>query len=178
MALLHATRGRNEEARGSARAALQALEGLGFRESDPPYPLHLDVVLAALRALDGSPDADEAKTLARTILQMVGERTTDENVRVRWFRAPAQRALAELTGPVEVASPTTDADDGVLPGGLSDREAEMLRMITDGMTNKEIAGALGIGEDEVVRDLATIYAKLGVGSRAGATVYALLEGVA
>jgi DNA-binding NarL/FixJ family response regulator len=65
-----------------------------------------------------------------------------------------------------------------VPETITVRDAEVLRMIVEGMTNREIAEALGIGEDQVVRELAEIYAKLGVGSRAGATVFAMMEGVA
>ena len=168
----------SEEAVPAARAALEALESLGFRESEPPYPLHLDVILAALRILSerGDPSLDDARTVARTVLQMVGERTMDEEVRVRWFRAPVPRELAELAGPVEV-SPTAN-DQPVVPDQISDREAQILRMITDGMTNQEIAQRLQVGEDRMVRELAEIYAKLGVSSRAGATVFAMMEGVA
>jgi DNA-binding CsgD family transcriptional regulator/tetratricopeptide (TPR) repeat protein len=178
MALVLEARGHAEEAAEAAGAALAALETLGFRESQPPYPLHLDVILAALRVLSAhqAPGLERARTVARTVLQMVGERTVDEEVRVRWFRAPVPRALVEITGPVELTE--TPLDQLTVPESVTDREAEILRMIVDGMTNQEMAEALEIDEDQVVRELAEIYAKLGVGSRAGATVFAMLEGVA
>ncbi|HEX2032366.1 MAG TPA: AAA family ATPase [Actinomycetota bacterium] len=177
-ALVLDARADGDGAVAAARAALAALEGLGFRESEPPYPLHLDVILAALQVLSAreGPGLEQARTLARTVLQMVGERTLDEGVRVRWFRAPIPRALVELTGPVDVTPQSQDQPR--VPESITDREAEILRMIVDGMTNQEIAEAMGIEEDRVVRELAEIYAKLGVSSRAGATVFAMMEGVA
>ena len=177
-ALILDARQRTDEAVTAARAALASLEALGFRESEPPYPLHLDVVLAVLRVLAAhdAPGLEDARTVARAVLQMVGERTLDEDVRVRWFRAPIPRQLVELAGPVEV-TPTAE-DLPRVPESLSDRDAEILRMIVEGLTNREIAEALGVGEDHVVRELAEVYAKLGVSSRAGATVFAMLEGVA
>ncbi|MEU4064017.1 LuxR C-terminal-related transcriptional regulator [Streptomyces wedmorensis] len=59
-----------------------------------------------------------------------------------------------------------------LPGGLTAREAEVLRLVAVGGTNRDIAHALVISEHTVGRHLNNIFAKLGVGSRAAATAYA------
>ncbi|MFE1902542.1 LuxR C-terminal-related transcriptional regulator [Streptomyces gardneri] len=59
-----------------------------------------------------------------------------------------------------------------LPGGLTAREAEVLRLVAGGGTNKDIAQTLVISEHTVSRHLNNIFAKLGVGSRAAATAYA------
>lgn len=59
-----------------------------------------------------------------------------------------------------------------LPGGLTAREAEVLRLVASGGTNKDIARSLVISEHTVARHLNNIFAKLGVGSRASATAYA------
>ncbi|MEU3743836.1 MULTISPECIES: LuxR family transcriptional regulator [Streptomyces] len=64
-----------------------------------------------------------------------------------------------------------------LPGGLTAREAEVLRLVAGGGTNKDIAQALVISEHTVSRHLNNIFAKLGVGSRAAATAYAYAHDV-
>ncbi len=64
-----------------------------------------------------------------------------------------------------------------LPGGLTAREAEVLRLVAAGGTNKDIARALVISEHTVARHLNNIFAKLGVGSRAAATAYAYAHGL-
>ncbi|GGV93532.1 hypothetical protein GCM10010230_04540 [Streptomyces narbonensis] len=64
-----------------------------------------------------------------------------------------------------------------LPGGLTAREAEVLRLVAGGGTNKDIAQALVISEHTVSRHLNNIFAKLGVGSRAAATAYAYAHGL-
>ncbi|MFE2554647.1 LuxR C-terminal-related transcriptional regulator [Streptomyces sp. NPDC059352] len=59
-----------------------------------------------------------------------------------------------------------------LPGGLTAREAEVLRLVAAGGTNRDIAQALVISEHTVSRHLNNIFAKLDVGSRSAATAYA------
>ena len=56
--------------------------------------------------------------------------------------------------------------------GLSEREIEVLRLVSAGKTNRAIAAELFISDHTVRRHLQNIFAKLGVSSRAGATAYA------
>ena len=65
-----------------------------------------------------------------------------------------------------------------LPGGLTEREVEVLRLVAVGKTNREIARDLTLSEKTVARHLSNIFAKLGVPSRAAATAFALREGLA
>jgi ATP/maltotriose-dependent transcriptional regulator MalT len=59
-----------------------------------------------------------------------------------------------------------------LPGGLTAREAEVLRLVAAGKTNRDIAVELVISEHTVARHLQNMFAKLGVTSRSGATAFA------
>ncbi|MBV7336772.1 response regulator transcription factor [Chloroflexi bacterium TSY] len=59
-----------------------------------------------------------------------------------------------------------------LPEPLSGRELEVLRLVTRGFTNKEIAEALVIAEGTVRNHVTTILAKLGVTARTQAAVKA------
>ena len=45
----------------------------------------------------------------------------------------------------------------------------MLQLLTQGRTNAEIAAELDLAEDDVVQDLARLFAELGTSSRAEAT---------
>jgi HD-GYP domain-containing protein (c-di-GMP phosphodiesterase class II) len=59
------------------------------------------------------------------------------------------------------------------PAGLTDREVEVLRLITKGLNRRQVAGALFIAEGTVRSHLEHIYTKIGVSSRAAATLFAV-----
>jgi DNA-binding CsgD family transcriptional regulator len=82
-------------------------------------------------------------------------------------RLDAQPSLAEarsLFAEIESASPA---------GLLSPRELEVLTLVADGLTDREVAGQLFISPRTVNQHLRSIYNKLGVNSRAAATRRAL-----
>ncbi len=64
------------------------------------------------------------------------------------------------------------------PGGITDREAELLRLVAAGMTNRAIAKELSVSEKTVERHLSNAFRKLGVSSRAAASVVAVRHGLA
>jgi DNA-binding CsgD family transcriptional regulator len=63
------------------------------------------------------------------------------------------------------------------PGGLTEREVEVVRLVAVGHTNRTIARQLCLSEKTVARHLANVYAKLDVPSRAAATAYAYDHGL-
>jgi DNA-binding CsgD family transcriptional regulator len=64
------------------------------------------------------------------------------------------------------------------PAGLSEREVEVLRLLAAGKSNREIAEALFISPNTVIRHVSNIYAKAGVSSRAEAATFAHRSGLA
>ena len=68
--------------------------------------------------------------------------------------------------------------DAGLPRGLTAREAEVLRLVAAGKTNREIATELVISEHTVARHLQNMFVKLGVSSRSAATAFAYEHGLA
>ena len=69
--------------------------------------------------------------------------------------AVLQQAAAQRTG----ASPP-------LPDGLTRRERETVSLVREGLSNKQIARRLGVGEDTVKKHLQHAFAKLGIHRRA------------
>jgi ATP/maltotriose-dependent transcriptional regulator MalT len=63
------------------------------------------------------------------------------------------------------------------PHGLTQREVEVLRLVSGGSTNKEIAGELVLSERTVERHLSNIFTKLGVSTRSAATSFAYENGL-
>jgi len=64
------------------------------------------------------------------------------------------------------------------PAGLTEREVEVLRLISRGMSNRQVAGDLMISVKTVGRHVENIYTKAGVSTRAAAAMFALQNGLA
>jgi DNA-binding NarL/FixJ family response regulator len=64
-----------------------------------------------------------------------------------------------------------------LPGGLSKREAEVLGLLADGLTNKEVAAALHLSVRTVDTHVSSIYRKVGARHRTEAVAFALANGI-
>jgi NarL family two-component system response regulator LiaR len=63
------------------------------------------------------------------------------------------------------------------PGGLTEREHDVLRLIAEGMNNRDIAEKLFISEKTVKTHVSNILGKLGVADRTQAAIYALQRGL-
>ncbi|MBK5268964.1 MAG: hypothetical protein JJE47_16210 [Acidimicrobiia bacterium] len=64
------------------------------------------------------------------------------------------------------------------PAALTDREVEVLRLLTSGATNRAMAAELILSERTVDRHVSNIFAKIGVSSRSAATAWAFKNGLA
>jgi DNA-binding NarL/FixJ family response regulator len=120
-----------------------------FRELDLPYEAARTRVLVA-RARAAAGDAESAAMDledARRIFEQLGARPD----------------LSKLD--------VLDAR-GAAAGTLTDRECEVLRLVAQGKTNREIGRTLVISEHTVARHVQNIFTKLGLSSRAAATAYA------
>jgi DNA-binding NarL/FixJ family response regulator len=60
--------------------------------------------------------------------------------------------------------------------GLTDREAEILALITQGMSNAEIAGLTFLSPNTVKSYIRTVYRKIGAGSRTQAVLWGVRNG--
>jgi HD-GYP domain-containing protein (c-di-GMP phosphodiesterase class II) len=63
------------------------------------------------------------------------------------------------------------------PGGLSDREVEVVRLVAVGRTNREIGDLLGMSPRTAQKHVMNVYDKLGLESRAGLALYAIEHGL-
>jgi DNA-binding NarL/FixJ family response regulator len=63
-------------------------------------------------------------------------------------------------------------------GGLTERELEVLRLVSRGQSNAEIADELTLSVRTVERHIANLYVKIDARNRADATAHALRHGLA
>ena len=63
------------------------------------------------------------------------------------------------------------------PAGLTEREAEVVGMLARGLQTKQVARALGISVKTADRHIQNAYRKIGVSTRAAATLFAMEHGL-
>jgi ATP/maltotriose-dependent transcriptional regulator MalT len=122
-----------------------------FREVDAPYDEALVRVLLA-EACQKQQDCDTAE------LEMDVACGTFERLGAVWDLARAEGLIRDL-------KPASEDP-------LTKREAEVLKLVATGKTNRDIANELFISEKTVARHLSNIFVKLDLTSRAAATAYA------
>lgn len=132
-----------------------------------------DSVLGALRAgargyITKDASAEDIRSAIATVA--AGEAALDPSVQHHVVSAlsserPAPERDADHHG-------GRAADDGELPDGLTPREAEVLALIADGLTNAEIAERLIVSPMTVKSHINHLFTKAGLRDRAQAVRYA------
>jgi DNA-binding CsgD family transcriptional regulator/tetratricopeptide (TPR) repeat protein len=120
----------------------------------------------------GSPyEAARARVLVASALRELGDQDSAAGE-----LSVARRAFGEVG-----AAPAVDDVNRLLgrtrPGGLSEREVEVLRLVAEGRSNHDIARALVLSQKTVERHLSNIFTKLDVPSRTAAAAYAHEHGL-
>jgi DNA-binding NarL/FixJ family response regulator len=105
-------------------------------------------------------DSSAAAIISSIVAVMSGERVMASAV--------ANRVLEMLTG---TATPKEFYD------GLTNREIEILKLLANGMANKQIAYRLKISEKTVRNHVSNMYEKLGIYDRSQAVLYAVKKGL-
>lgn len=114
---------------------------------------------------------DEAQT--RLLLAAICSRRGDQDGRRLEIDA-ARRLFTELDAAPCLARIALESERAGRRsvGSLSEREAQVLRLLASGKTNRDIGEALFISEKTVARHVSNIFDKLGVSSRTAATAWA------
>ncbi len=146
----------------------ERLDGIGYRGvTASSLPLAARILAVA--------DAYRTKLEARPHRAALTPEAAAEEMRQRvergWLDGDAVRAM--LDGAGYVPSPRRRE----APGGLSQREVEVLRLIARGLSNREMADVLFIAPKTVGHHVQHIYDKLGISTRVGATLFGLRHGL-
>jgi DNA-binding CsgD family transcriptional regulator len=138
---------------GDARAALGALRDAcaKWQDLDAPYEAARtrELVGLACRALGDTDRAQLELDAAAWTFRQLG-------------------AAADLARVEAHSRPAAGHDTGA----LTQREAQVLRLVAAGRSNRAIAVELVLSEKTVARHVSNIFAKLGLSSRSAATAYA------
>lgn len=140
-------------AEGDARSAIGVLRQawIAWRDLEAPYAAARVRVLVGLAARELGDEDSAAMELdaARCVFQQLG----------------AAHDVAQTESLLRSGTLAADST-------LSTRELQVLRLIAEGRTNRQIATTLMISEKTVARHVSNIFVKLGLSTRAAATAYA------
>ncbi len=161
----------------------RALAGLGTAavlKGEPGTAAHLFGVAEAIRAVLGTafnpPEEAEYARGRDAARAALGEKAYQEFFAVGRDLDPALAIAAGLESAGQWQSGDADLAEPP-PLGLTAREVEILRLVAEGLTNAKVAERLYLSPKTVSTHLGSIYGKLGVTSRAGATRAAMEHGI-
>lgn len=134
-------------------------------------------------AVDGLAQAGGAYEAARGRVELAATLARLGDVASARREATAAREVLDRLGAAPEAARAGRLLRGLEPHGGPDpvvtpREREVLGLLAEGLTNREIAARLVLSEHTVHRHLSNILRKLGVPTRAAAAAYAVRSGLA
>jgi DNA-binding CsgD family transcriptional regulator/tetratricopeptide (TPR) repeat protein len=169
-AAAYATCARGEDAGDQMRAAIALFEELG----QPHAPALMRMTLAEHALRDG--DRDDAASLAGDALKAAS------GMGAHWLAREARSFLVRARLPLPDGCDEAPADAVSAleddPFGLTPREREVLAMVAEGATNREIGERLFMAEKTASVHVSRILAKLDVRSRTEAAAVAHRHGLA
>jgi DNA-binding CsgD family transcriptional regulator/tetratricopeptide (TPR) repeat protein len=175
--------GRLHEARqhsASARYLMQGYQPLDFYEAEVHFT-HYQI----LKALQDPAAPAQLEECLAWIMDVADSKVPPEYRRSFLTRNPVNKAVLEAVR--MVAPERLEAPENLAPsaparplserlGGLTEREAQVLRLVAAAMTDREIAGKLRISPATVSKHIANLLAKTSLHNRVELTRWALEHG--
>lgn len=188
MPMLHALAEQSEAAvlfhEGDPQAALVPLRHAWSRwlSLDAPFEAaRCRALLANLcAALGDQESARLEREAARAVFSELGAApalSMLEQTRLEQAGLEPPGPVAPDTRTAQLPASGNDGGHAAGAGPLTARETEVVRLVSAGLSNRDIAAELFISEKTVARHLSNIFTKLGLTSRAAATAYAYRHGL-
>ncbi len=155
--------------------------------------------MAELDSVLGDPGADQRFERALAMDRRMGAVTHQAETLAAWSRhrvrgtgtspGPSAAALADEAGALArrvghravlrdldaVAAP--DVEHPVLPCGLTEREVDVLRLVAEGLSNREVGERLFLSANTAANHVRSILTKTGAPNRTGAAIFATEHGL-
>jgi DNA-binding NarL/FixJ family response regulator len=149
---------------------LPGLDGIGVLERLAGHS-------AGTRALVLTSAADRAKVVSAMQAGAAGflYKDVDPDALVRAIRSVHDGHTLLAGAAAELLSARAHSRDGPGIAALTSREREVLTLLADGRSNREIARALGVSEKTIKAHVSSVLAKLGVADRTQAAVLAVRQ---
>jgi DNA-binding CsgD family transcriptional regulator len=144
----------------------------------------LDGAAAALRRVTGAKITESHRAEYDRLVAGLQKTLGQDQFEAVWSASQAQTPeqviatarkiiSAELATPSSVSTPVAPPSSA----GLTPRELDVLRLLVEGRSDREIGEALFIGTRTVQTHVANLFAKLGVNARAEAAAVAVRRGI-
>ncbi len=167
-------------------------EALQVASDTSPDVVLMDLSMPGMGGVDATRELRRLMPAARVV---VLTSFADEDLVLRAIEAGAVGYLLKDAEPEDLIQGIRDAAEGGSPASgkvawallrrdpppgelLSAREREVLALVAEGLTNRRIAGRLGISEATVKAHLTNIYQRLGIADRTQAALWASRHGLA
>jgi HD-GYP domain-containing protein (c-di-GMP phosphodiesterase class II) len=137
----------------------------GCKGAQIPVPPRVLAAADALQAMTQRRPHRDAVTVDQAAEQL------ERDARGGRLDAAAVAAVVDTTGG------SLQRRVGLRPAGLSDRETEVLQLMAQGLSNRELARRLYISPRTAEHHVQHIYTKIGVSSRAAAALFAMEHGL-
>jgi HD-GYP domain-containing protein (c-di-GMP phosphodiesterase class II) len=146
----------------------ERLDGSGYHRGTSAVSLSLPARLLAVA--DTYHAMTEPRPHRRPLLPEQVAAAIREEVRAGRLDADAAAAVLEVAG--------QSVRRIERPAGLTEREAEVIGLLARGLQTKQVARVLGISAKTADHHIQNAYRKIGVSSRAAATLFAMQHGLA
>jgi two-component system, NarL family, nitrate/nitrite response regulator NarL len=141
--------------------------------------------LRITRVIILSGSADSGETVKALELGACGilRKDISSEILLKSIRAVAQgqywvgrRDMADAIDALR-ALPSLESENGTRNFGLTPREMQILRSLTEGLTNKDIARSFGISQQTVKHHVSSIFNKTGMSNRLELVIFSINQGL-